>query len=270
MRSHRGNSKKRQFDGLIISVIRYRWLILALVERDLKMRYRGSTLGFLWTFLNPLLLMLVYTLVFSVYFRIDMKAYPAFLLSGLLPWLWFLTSIQSGTTSITDGGSFVGKTIFPVQIIPLIPVFSGMVNYLLSLPILFIFIFFFGVQVGWSLLWLPLIMIPHLLLILSVIYITATHNVFYRDLQQIIGHILTLTFFTLPIMYPMSSVPERLRPFILLNPIASISRGYQSIFYYNAPPNYITLSLITIGALVVCWLSKMVFNRNREIFAEYV
>ncbi|MGH9898824.1 MAG: ABC transporter permease [Pyrinomonadaceae bacterium] len=262
--------RKRQFDGLIASIIRYRWLIIALVGRDLKMRYRGSTLGFLWTFLNPLLLMLVYTLVFSVYFRAEMKAYPAFLLSGLLPWLWFATSVQSGTTSIIDGSSFVGKTVFPTQIIPLIPVLSGMVNYLLSLPILFIFIFFFHVQVGWNLLALPLIMIPHLLLILSVIYITSTHNVFYRDLQQIINHILTLTFFTLPIMYPMSVVPERMRPFILINPIASISRGYQSIFYYNVPPNWITLALITICAFIVCWLSKMVFDRNREIFAEYV
>ncbi|HSO73180.1 MAG TPA: ABC transporter permease, partial [Thermodesulfobacteriota bacterium] len=120
-------------------VFRYRSLVSSLILRELKARYRGSVLGFLWTFLNPLLLLGVYALVFNVYFRIQMEHYAGFMFTGLLPWIWFSSSLIEGTNAITSGGSLITKVLFPGQLLPLVKVGSNLMNFLLSLPILFVF-----------------------------------------------------------------------------------------------------------------------------------
>src|SRR5215510_1611408 len=118
------------------TLYRQRELIGVLVAKQLKLRYRGTLLGFVWTLLNPLLLMLVYTLVFAVYFRIDLPSYPAFLFTGLLPWLWFASSLQQGVTSILDGTSLVTRSQFPAEILPVVTLTANTVNFLLTLPLL--------------------------------------------------------------------------------------------------------------------------------------
>src|SRR5262245_59324244 len=117
------------------SLFRYRELIGVLVARQVKLRYRGSVLGFLWTLLNPLLLMTVYTLVFSIYFRLDMDKYPAFLFTGLVPWLWFASSVQQGVTCILDGAGLVTRSQFPVEVLPVVTLTANSVNFLLTLPL---------------------------------------------------------------------------------------------------------------------------------------
>src|SRR5579884_1526550 len=117
---------------MVKTIYRHRWLLYELVVRDLVLRYRGSVLGFLWTLLNPVLFMAVYTLVFSVYLRIGMEHYAVFLIAGLLPWLWFLNSAQIGTGAVVNGAMFVGKTTVPALILVLVPILSNFVNFLLS------------------------------------------------------------------------------------------------------------------------------------------
>src|SRR5262249_1676807 len=130
-------------------LLSYRVLIQTLVMRDLKGRYRGSALGLLWTLLNPLLYMAVYALVFSVYMRMAIEHYAVFLLSGLLPWIWFASSLMMGTTSIIEGGSLIKKVFLPPQVLPTVTVISNFANFLLSLPLLFGMLLLFGVTPGW-------------------------------------------------------------------------------------------------------------------------
>ena len=126
--------------GHVAELYRFRALIATLVLRDLRARYRGSFFGFLWSFLNPLLLMLVYALVFSVYLRVPMENYAVFLFTGLLPWLWFSASLGHAAAVIVGSGGLVKRIMFPAEILPLVAVLSNLVNLLLSLPLLFVFL----------------------------------------------------------------------------------------------------------------------------------
>src|SRR5262245_37382006 len=148
----------------LADLYRYRSLIATLVLRELRARYRGSFLGFLWSFLNPLLLMLVYALVFSIYLRVPMDGYAVFLFSGLLPWLWFASSLGHAAGVIVASGALVKRILFPAEILPLVSVLSNLINMLLSLPLLFVFLLAFGIRPHSVLLFLPLLVVLQLLI----------------------------------------------------------------------------------------------------------
>ena len=255
---------------MILSLYRYRWLLYELVLRDLIQRYRGSALGFLWTLLNPVLFMGVYTLVFSVYLRAGVDHYALFLVSAMVPWLWFASSIQQGTNSIIDGRMYVGKAAFAPVVLIFVPVLSNLVNFLLTLPFLFVVVALSHHKVGLPLIVLPLLIAIQFLLTLAALLFTATFNVFYRDLQQLVPIALLLMFYLIPIFYPLSSVPEAIQPFILANPFASIALAYQHIFYQIAWPYFNLLAYTTLTALVLFAVGVAVFARYEETFTEYL
>jgi homopolymeric O-antigen transport system permease protein len=254
----------------IQELIRYRSLVSSLVIRELKARYRGSFLGFLWTFLNPLLLLGVYALVFNFYLRIRIEHYAGFMFVGLLPWIWFSSSLLEGTYSITAGGSLVTKVLFPSQVLPSVKILANLLNYLLSLPILFVFLWVMGIFPQWPLLWLPAVIFLHLLFIEGLVLILATINVYFRDVQHILANLLTLWFFLTPILYPLSQVPAPFGKWVLLNPMAQITLAYQDIFFYKQNPNlkilltFLGLSLLLLGA------GMIFFERYKETFAEKI
>jgi ABC-type polysaccharide/polyol phosphate export permease len=254
----------------IEELLRYRSLIGSLVTRELKARYRGSLLGFLWTFLNPLLLLGVYALVFNVYLRIQMEHYAGFMFVGLLPWIWFASALQEGSVSITAGGSLVTKVLFPSQVLPWVKIFSNLLNYLLSLPILFIFLWIMGVFQGWTLLWLPLIIVIHLLFITGLVTMVATINVFFRDIQYILANLLTLWFFLTPILYPLSQVPGPFQKWVLLNPMTLITLAYQDIFFYRRVPNLWYLLSLFILSLLLLGIGIILFESYKDTFAEKI
>ena len=249
-------------------IFRYRSLVHSLILRELKARYRGSVLGFLWTFLNPLLLLGVYALVFNVYFRIQMEHYAGFMFTGLLPWIWFSSSLIEGTNAITSGGSLITKVLFPGQLLPLVKVGSNLMNFLLSLPILFVFLGFMGIFPGWNLCWLPLILLVHFAFIAGLVLGLATLNVFLRDIQHILVNLLTLWFFLTPVLYPLSQVPGPFKKFVLLNPAALFTLGYQDIFFYRRSPDpgYLISSLIL--SVFMLGLGIALFERYKETLAE--
>jgi ABC-type polysaccharide/polyol phosphate export permease len=254
----------------LVELLRYRSLINSLVGRELKARYRGSWLGFFWTFLNPLLLLAVYALVFNVYLRIRMEHYAGFVFAGLLPWIWFASSLQEGATSITAGGSLVTKVIFPSQVLPLVRIFSNLINYLLGLPILFGFLWIMGVFQGWPLLWLPLILLIHLLFINGLVLMLATVNVFFRDIQHILANLLTLWFFLTPILYPISQVPPLFQKWVLLNPMTLFALAYQDLFFYNQMPNLRHLAVLWAVSLTLQGVGLLFFETYKETFAEKI
>jgi len=255
---------------IIQELIRYRVLIQTLVVRDLKARYRGSTLGLLWTLLNPLLHMAIYALVFSVYIRNEMQRYPAFLLCGILPWTWFSSALFLGTTAIIEGSSMLKKVFFPPQVLPMVTVISTFINFLFSLPLLFGMLLLFGVTFGWSLLALPLIMVAQFALTLGLTLIISAVSVRYRDIPPILGHVLTFWFFLTPIIYPVSSVPERFRALVSLNPVTPFFVAYQEALLYNRLVSWQAFGVMLCLGAAALLIGVLVFERLRWSLAEEV
>ncbi|MCC6805873.1 MAG: ABC transporter permease [Deltaproteobacteria bacterium] len=253
----------------IRELVRYRALLFSLIARELKVRYRGSALGFLWTFINPLILMGIYTLVFSVYMRSEMKNYSYFMLAGLLPWLWFSTSVSTGASSISDRRDLISKVSFPPQILPMTVIGAALMNYLFSLPILLCFALSVGVDLGWPLVAFPLIVVVQLVLTTGIVYFLASANVLFRDLQHIVPNIISFAFFLTPIIYPLTQIPERYRHAATVgNPMAMLILSYQDIFYYNRWPSFVHLAAVTGLGVVLFTVSSLYMAYKREGFAE--
>jgi len=264
----------------LAELYRFRALIGMLVLRDLRARYRGSLLGFLWSFLNPLLLMGVYVLVFSVYLRVEVKDYAVFLFTGLLPWLWFASSLGHATGVIVGSGALVRRIFFPAEILPIVSVLSNLTNLLLSFPLLFLFLVVFGIWPGPVVLFLPLIVALQLLLTVGLALALAALNVHLRDVEQILANGLLLLFFLSPICYPVSTVPGTLRlgalvtvplrPLYFLNPVAGLVQSYQNVLFYGREPHWIHLGMALACATVAFVGGYWVFERFRDSLAEEV
>jgi lipopolysaccharide transport system permease protein len=249
---------------------RYRILVVALVGRQLKARYRGSILGFLWTVLNPLLLMAVYALVFRVYVRIDVPDYALFLLSGLLPWTFFATSLSEGVNAVVSGGTLVTKSLFPAHILPTVTVLANLVNFLLSLPVLAAFMMFYGVPFHWSLLAFPVIVVLQTVFTWGLALTLASMNVHFRDVQHILANVLALWFFLCPIVYSTDHIPESLRIVQTLNPMGVLVDAYHGIFLEGRVPPLDVLGTLVLFAGASVAVGLIVFERFRDSFAELV
>ena len=248
----------------------YRVLIQTLVVRDLKARYRGSALGLFWTLLNPLLHMAIYVLVFSMYMRMEMERYAAFLLCGLLPWIWLSSSLLVGATSIVEGGALLKKVFFPPQVLPTVTVMASFVNFLLGVPILFALLLLYGVQLGWALFALPLIMLGQFAFTLGLTLVVSSASVRYRDIPHILGHLLSFWFFLSPIIYPVAQVPARFRFFLSFNPFTPFVVAYQDVLLYNKLPPWQALEGMTLASICVLVCGLLVLARLRWSFAEEV
>jgi lipopolysaccharide transport system permease protein len=248
----------------------YRALIQTLVMRDLKARYRGSALGLLWTLMNPLLHMAIYSLVFSIYLRTNIERYPAFLLCGLLPWICLSSSLLTGANAVVEGGSLLKKVFFPPQVLPMVTVMANFVNFLLGIPVLFVILLFFGVRLGWTLLALPPIMAIQFAFTLGLTLIISAASVRYRDIPHILGHLLTFWFFLSPIVYPVAHVPEQFRALLSFNPLTPFIVAYQDTLLYNKAPSWEALGAMFLMGASALFVGVLVFDRFRWSFAEEV
>lgn len=249
----------------------YRGLLLSLTARELKARYRGSILGFLWTFLNPTLLMLVYALVFSVYMRAAIPHYTYFMFVGLLPWIFFSSSVIAGASSISDRRDLMTKVRFPAQVLPASVILVNLSNYLFSLPLMIILGVAFREYLTWHALLFPVILFAQILFTLSVVYVLSALNVGFRDLQHIVANIVTLWFFLTPVLYKISTIPEGAREIVrYMNPMSIVITSYQAIFYEHTMPEPKPLLILTVVSLAMLWVASQIFERRREEFAETV
>jgi ABC-type polysaccharide/polyol phosphate export permease len=254
-------------------LLRHRALIESLVARELKARYRGSALGLLWSFLNPLLLLLIYTFVFSVVMpggrSGQVEHFPLFLFCGILPWTWFSSSLLESANVFVAGGGLLKKVLFPAEVLPIVTVLAGLVHFCLGLPILVAFILYYRVPITLDLAWLPLIVADQLLLTIGLALIVSALTVHFRDLRDLLGNLLTLAFFATPIVYPLSQAPGWAQRFLALNPFTHLAVAYQEVFVIPGPftgwPRVIELGL---GSLAVCFAGYFVFDRLRDTLAE--
>jgi ABC-type polysaccharide/polyol phosphate export permease len=252
------------------TISRSRWLLRELVVRDLMLRYRGSILGFAWTLLNPILFMVVYTLVFSVYLKSALHAYPLFLLSGLIPWIWFSGSVSQAATSIIDGSAYVGKTLMPTELLVLVPVLANGANFVITIVLLIPVSLALGVNVVWAIVFLPVLALIELAITFGLALLLATYNVFFRDLQQLVGYIIMALFFLTPIFYARSAVPPNFQFLVTYSPLAALISAYQAVFYYGVPPDWRDLLFASVFGAVVLGLGLAAFNSRRDAFPEYV
>lgn len=247
----------------------YREMIIGLVRTDLRGRYKGSVLGFLWTFINPLLQLLVYTLVFSVIMRSGIEDYYLYLFVGLVPWIFFSTSITYGSSSIVSHKDMVKKIYFPREVLPISIVTSGFVNMLLTFIVIFavLIVTRYGFDFL-ALLYLPIIMLVEYILSLGFAMITAGLTVYFRDLEYILGIITMIWMYVTPVFYDISMVPEDVRRVIAANPMTPVIMAYRDILYYKQIPEIGTL----IQALALGFLSLIVgyiiFRKLQKGFAE--
>ena len=261
----------------ILNLFRHRQLLHTLVIRELKARYRGSILGFFWSFANPLLLLIIYTIVFNYILAQrdpNTNPYSLFLFCGILPWTWFSSSLLQSSNSIIDGGVLIKKILFPAEVLPFVSVMSNLVHFLLGLPILFIFMIIFHKGITLYILFFPIIIIIQLIFTLGIgLYLSAL-SVHFRDIKDLLANILTLWFFSTPIIYPYSFAAIQNSLFfkyiLKFNPMTYFMMGYQKAFFYGEPPPAKLLIIMFLGSLLIFWSGYAMFDRVRDTFAEEV
>ena len=257
-------------------LIRYRGLIQTLVTRELKARYRGSVLGFFWSFINPLLLLTVYTIVFSVVlpgFRgIEVEPYALFLFCGLLPWTWFSSALLESANSLIAGGNLIKKVLFPAEILPIVAVLSNMFHFFFALPILALFLVFYARPINLiELAWFPVVVLVQLMLTLGLGLVLSAMTVHFRDLRDLLGNLLTLWFFSTPIIYPMAMVPAGGKFIMDLNPFTHLAISYQEVLFYDGPfGHWRWLLALAVASAAMFLVGFALFDRLRDSFAEEV
>ncbi len=254
----------------IREVYLYREMLKNLVSKELRARYKGSVLGFLWTFFNPLLMLIVYSVVFSFIMRIETENYAMFLFVALLPWNFLSSSIMQGAASLVQNGTLIKKIYFPREILPLSIVIANLINYLLSLFILIPALIFFKIKITSAILSFPLILFTMVLLVTSLALLISIANVYFRDLEHIVGILITAWFFLTPVLYSSEYIPERLRSYFYLNPAAHLIEAFRSVFYDGAWPQWTTLGYLTMGLAVLFLISLIAFNCLQKAVAEEI
>jgi ABC-type polysaccharide/polyol phosphate export permease len=256
-------------------LIRYRGLIQSLVARELKARYRGSVLGFFWSFINPLLLLLIYSFVFSFVLQNrapDMEPYALFMFCGILPWTWFSSSLSEAANVLIGGGNLIKKVLFPAEILPIVTVLSNMVHFFLGLPILAVFLVYYQRPLQFSeIVWFPAVVLVQLVLTLGLALILSALTVHFRDFKDILSNVLTFWFFATPIIYPMWMAPSTGRTLLNLNPFTHLTVSYQEILFYEGPfGHWKWLVALGVASLALFLFGYFVFDRLRDSFAEEV
>src|SRR5574344_45562 len=256
---------------MLKELYQYRELLKTNVKKEIRGKYKGSFLGVLWSFINPLLMTLVYAMVFSKVLRSGQENYVTFLIIGILPWNWFTTVIGQGTNTILVNSGIIKKVYFEREILPISIVTSGLVNFLISCIIMFLFIIFTGVGFSWNILWLPVIIVIQYVFTLGLIFITSSIDVYIRDAEYIINFIMMMFFYGTPILYSADIFSgSKLFGLIKLNPMTAIITSYRDILFYKTAPNFESLGVVALLSIVILFIGLAVFKKLKKGFAEEV
>lgn len=247
----------------------YRQMIFSLVRKELRGRYKGSALGFLWTFINPLLQLCVYTFVFSIVMPNNIDKFYLYLFVGLIPWLFFSGSLTGGAASIINQKDMVKKIYFPREVMPIAYVTSNFVNMLLCFIVIFAVVIVTGGGINpIAICYLPIIMVVEYIMCLGGAMLTSALTVYFRDLEYILGIVTMAWMYFTPVVYSIDMVPESLRPFMNLNPMTPVIVAYRDVLYSKQVPHIRTLASGFILGCIVLILGCAVFQKLQRGFAE--
>jgi len=265
-----GEERRAKLLTQIRQMLRYREAIRTMVARDLKVRYSNSVLGILWTLLNPLLMTVVYTLVFAFLFRNAIEKFPVFFMASLLPWNFFVGATLGCVASIVGNGHLISRVYFPRDILPFSIVLSNLINFLLALIVLFALTLVYRIPVRASLFFLPVVILIQCLFSLGLGMFLAALNVHFRDTQQVVEVLLQSLFFLTPIIYPLDFIRNPTVQLLVrvVNPLASLIVSYRDIIYSARLPDMQFLAITTAEALLLLVFGYWFFHKNSPSFVE--
>ena len=246
----------------------YRELLKTNIKKEIRGKYKGSWLGVLWTFLNPLLMLAVDSFVFPYILRVNVENYTIFMIVALIPWNFFTTAIQMGTGSVVANGNILKKVYFPREIIPISVTTSQLVNFLITCIIMFVFIIFSGVGFSIHLLLFPLLIAIQYIITLALTFILSALTVFVRDIDHFVSVILMLGFYGTPIVYQANMLPLKFQWILKFNPMAQLVEAYRAILYYHQMPDWTMLGIWGIDSIILLILGYLIFKKLEKSFVE--
>lgn len=254
-------------------LVHYRAALRYLVLRELKVMYSNSALGVVWSLFAPLLMMLVFTTVFTLFMpNPNLPHYPVYILAGLLPWNFFNLAVLSAASAVVANGQLINRVYFPREILPLSNVLSNAVNFVISLALLFVFVMLFQIPVGLSMVWLPVLIAVQLGLCIGLGLLLSAINVYFRDLQQILNVLMLAGFFLTPVVYPLENItqPAIRQAVLVLNPMAALITGYRQILYAGQPLDIGMLGVTALEAGLALLIGWVMFHKLSPAFAEEI
>ena len=250
------------------AIAHLRDVIHVLVRRDFRSRYKHTSIGIVWSVLNPLFFLLIFYTVFAHGLNFLDTPRLSGIFIGILTWQWVQAALNQAASSITGNANLVGQPGFPVEALPIISTITAMVNFLIALPLLAVFIAFEGIGLSWTVLWLPVIIAVQFALILSVSYFIAAVNVVFRDVEQSLPIILQLGYFVTPIFYEFGSLKGGIKALVNANPVTHLVEAYRSVLLRQEGPDVGLLAVILIVSLVLLFLAFTYFRSARLRFLE--
>ncbi len=257
---------------LLNEIYAYRELLKTNIRKELRGKYKGSVLGVLWSFFNPLLQVLVYAIVFPYLLGNTVDNYLIYLIIGIIPWTFFTTSMNQGMMCIRANAGIVKKVYFPREILPISVVLAGLSNFAISSLIILVFCLF-SVGLSWHLILFPVIMILQTLITLGLVLALSAINIYVKDVEYIVIFIINMLFYGTPILYEKSifdNAPVILKQLIDLNPFSHLIQMYRDVFFYHQIPEMGSLIYVSVIAVILVALGTMIFNKLKIGFAEEV
>ena len=255
---------------MIKNLYNYRELLKSNVKKEIRGKYKGSFLGILWSFVNPLLQVAVYAIVFPYIMRIQTENYLIYLIIGIIPWTFFTTVINQGMITVRMNAGIIKKVYFPREILPISVALSGLVNFMISCIIIVLFCLFGGVGITWHIVFLPFIAIIQFILTLGIVFALSAINIYIKDTEYIIAFILNMLFYATPILYEAVLFPEKIRWILYLNPMTQVVLAYRDIFLYHQVPELSGIIYLIIVTIIIFILGLFIFRKLEKGFAEEV
>jgi lipopolysaccharide transport system permease protein len=248
-----------------------------MAKRDVIGRYKGSTMGLLWSLINPIFMLAVYTLVFSVVFKArwagaaeseSKTQFAVILFVGLIVHGLFSEVLNRAPSLIISNANYVKKVVFPLEILPIVTLLATLFHSLVSILVLIIAFVVFNGFLYWTVIFAPLIFIPLLFLTLGLAWFIASLGVYIRDVGQTVSILMIVTMYLSTVFYPITSLPVNLRPLILLNPLTFIIEQARAVLIWGELPNFVGLGIYTLISIVVMWFGYVWFQKTRKGFAD--
>ena len=246
----------------------YRELLKTSIKKDIGGKYKKSFLGILWSFINPLLQITVYAIIFPLIMRNNIENYTVFMVCGLIPWTYFTNVINRGSFVMIENGNIIKKVYFPREILPISLVTSETVTFVISSIIILGFVLAYGMGLTVYVLFYPILLLAQYIMLIGFSLIVSSITVYFRDLQHFIGVFLQLLFYATPIVYSIDTIPEQFRWILNLNPMTYVIEGYRNIFYYQQMPNIGQILAVIAFGIIVTIIGYTIFNKLQKRFAE--
>ncbi len=254
--------------NIFTNIYQYRELLKTSIKKDIGGKYKKSFFGILWSFINPLLQITVYAIIFPIIMKNNIENYTVFMVCGLIPWTFFSSVINRSSCVIVDNGNIIKKVYFPREILPISLVTSETVTFVISSIIILGFVLGYGMGISVYICFFPLLLIAQYILSIGLSFIVSSITVYFRDIQHFINVFLQLLFYGTPIVYSLQTIPEEFRWILHLNPMTYIIEGYRNIFYYQQKPDVGHIFGVIVLGIIITIIGYFIFNKLQKKFAE--